>query len=162
MPQPPSRHSRIQHPHRSTPRSFTPIKLRARRDGWSAGVQCDFLAQLYLTGSVARAAHAVGRSRASAYALRKRRGAESFADEWDRVLAGPAQPGAVPARRRKTSDCRKLTLKDLIWRFEIGLWRPVIYRGKMRGIAHKPDNTALLRMLSRMDAKADRLARDAP
>ena len=124
-------------------------------------MQCAFLAALYCTGSVAGAARHVGRSRASAYALRKRSGAESFASAWDHILAGPAsiedlQSGEWPMRRHHTRDWRKLTLKDLIWRHRIGLWRPVIYRGKMRAIARKPDNSALLRLLKRLDTRADR------
>lgn len=117
-------------------------------------MQCAFLAQLYLTGSAAMAAKRVGRSRASAYKLRGRHGEESFAAAWDHVIAGPAEPGEKPIRSTKVHDWRKLTLKDLFWRHKIGLWRPVIYRGKMRGIAHKPDNSALLRLLRRLDTKA--------
>ncbi len=158
MPRQPS-HNR---PRRSRPPHFTPVQLRARCDGWTPDVQCAFLAALYLTGSVSAAAHRVGRSRATAYALRKRPGAESFAAAWDHVLAGPAEPGCPPQRRRKVADWRKLTLKDVIWRHRIGLWRPIIYRGKMRGIARKPDNSALLRIISRLDGKVERSREGAP
>lgn len=156
---------------RSRPQSFTPVKLRRRKDGWSFAIQCAFLAQLYITGSVAAAAKAVGRSRASAYKLRARAGAASFAQNWDAILAGPVSVGPVlvgpvlvgpisversqPAtrlkKRRQVADWRKLTHEELIWRVEQGLLRPVVYRGKMRGIAQKPDNSALLRLLSRLD-----------
>lgn len=145
---------------RSRPPAFTPVKLRERRDGWSPAHQAAFLAQLFLRGSVAAAARAVGRSRASAYALRRKRGAESFAAAWDRVLAGPAAPGERPVRKhrqnRKVADWRKLTLRDLLWRFEIGLWRPVIYRGVHTATTRKCDNSALLRLLRRQDAAARR------
>ncbi len=141
-------------PARSLPPAFTPVKLRGRQDGWNPQVQCVFLAQLFLTGSVAMAAKRVGRSRASAYKLRRRHGAESFAAAWDHVITGPATPGEAPIGGQKVRDWRKLTLKDLFWRHKTGLWRPVIYRGKVRGIAHKPDNSALLRLLRRLDTKA--------
>ena len=132
-------------PKRSRPPAFTPAPLRTRRDGWLAEVQCRFLGELYLTGSVARAARAVGRSRASAYALRRRKGAESFASAWDQVLSGEN------AKAPKT-NWRKLTLCDLSWRVEAGLLRPLIYRGKVCGMAKKPDNSALLRLIRRYDA----------
>lgn len=137
---------------RSRPPYFTPVNLRARKDGWSPQVQCAFLAQLYLTGSVSGAAKAVGRSRESAHRLRARPKASSFRRAWDHVLAGPAAPEERRVRSHHQDDWRKVTLADLQWRIEIGLWRPVIYRGAMRAIAQKPDNSALLRLLRRMDA----------
>lgn len=114
-------------------------------------MQCAFLAALYATGSVAGAAQAVGRSRATAYALRERPGADSFAAAWDKVLAGPAASAEPCTRTRRVADWRKLTLQDLRWRIETGLWCPVIYQGRMRAIARKPDNSALLHMLARFD-----------
>ncbi|MBD2842805.1 hypothetical protein [Erythrobacter rubeus] len=136
---------------RNLPPFFTPVKLRARRDGWTGQVQCAFLAELYLIGAVSVAAVRVGRSRATAYALRERSDAEGFAAAWDFVLRGPARPDEPPVRYCRVADWRKLTLKQLIWMNETGLWRPVIYRGKMRSIARKPDNSALLRLLRRTD-----------
>ena len=141
---------------RSRPRSFTPVKHRSRKDGWSAQIQCAFLAHLYITGSVAAAARSVGRSRASAYNLRAHAGAESFAQSWDAILAGPStgspsKGGPMRRRRRKVPDWRKLTHEELFWRAEQGLLRPIIYRGRMRSIARRPDNSALLRLLTRLD-----------
>ncbi|AWW73698.1 hypothetical protein CD351_04560 [Erythrobacter sp. KY5] len=138
---------------RRHPCAFTPVPLRSRRDGWTPQVQCAFLAHLYLTGCVAAAAREVGRSRESAYRLRRREGAESFARCWDRVLDPRCPPGVMPVRERRVEDWRKVTLPTLRWRVEIGLWRPVIYRGTLRGIARKPDDSALLRLLTRLDAK---------
>ena len=67
--------------------SFIPVPLdRARHDGWSAEQQVHFIAALEATGSVGRAARAVGMGRVSAYQLRKRKGAESFAAAWDWAL----------------------------------------------------------------------------
>ena len=93
---------------RSTPRSahrlrrrpgwFRPVPRAERSDGWSEYRQCAFLAQLYLTGSVAAAARAVGMSRQGAYRLRRRAGAQSFANVWDRVLQPPGS-GRIPGPR---------------------------------------------------------------
>lgn len=107
--------------------------------------QCAFLAQLYLTGSVSAAAKAVGISRACAYRLRERPGAESFAFAWDRVLSQPGSghPGAA------REDFRKVTTAALLAQLERDLLKPVIYRGRMTAIARKPDNSALLRALRR-------------
>ena len=53
--------------------------MRRRRDGWCASRQVRFVVELYRTGRVDLAARAVGMSRMSAYRLRRREGAESFA-----------------------------------------------------------------------------------
>ena len=149
---------------RSRPPAFTPVKLRARKDGWAPKVQCAFLAALYKTGSVASAAKAVGQSRASAYKLRARRGSESFAKSWDKVLEGPSKgdPSIVKPHtsKRQVTDWRKLTHEELVWRVEQGMWQPVMYRGKMRAIARKPDNSALLRLLARLDGGQSGAAHD--
>ena len=55
---------------RRKPPFFLPVLLRSREDGWRVVRQCEFLAQFYLTGSVAAAACKVGMSRASVYRLR--------------------------------------------------------------------------------------------
>jgi hypothetical protein len=66
---------------------FVPVPLdRARHDGWSAEQQRHFIVALEAMGSVGRAARAVGMGRVSAYQLRKRKGAESFAAAWDWAL----------------------------------------------------------------------------
>jgi hypothetical protein len=59
---------------------------RARHDGWTAERQLQFVAALRATGSVAQAARAVGMGKVSAYGLRKRADAESFAAAWDHAL----------------------------------------------------------------------------
>jgi hypothetical protein len=64
--------------------AFTPVPLgRQRCDGWSAEQQQRFIRALAAMGSVGQAARAVGMGRASAYRLRERAGAESFAQAWD-------------------------------------------------------------------------------
>lgn len=66
---------------------FEPVPLlRARQDGWSALRQRRFVAALSAMGSVSAAARSVGSNRVSAYRLRARPGAESFARAWDQAL----------------------------------------------------------------------------
>jgi hypothetical protein len=128
---------------RRRPSWFRPVPLRSRRDGWTEVRQCAFLAQLYATGSVSAAARVVGMSRASAYRLRERAGAESFAFAWDRVLTlpGAGHPGAA------REDGRKVTLATLLARLETDIVRPVVFQGAMTAIARKPDNPTLFRLL---------------
>jgi hypothetical protein len=67
---------------------FTPVPMtRARHDGWTPQRQVAFLRALSLTGTVESAARMVAMSRKSAYQLRARAGAESFADAWDIALS---------------------------------------------------------------------------
>lgn len=137
--------------HRLRPGWFTPVPLRSRRGGWSEVRQCAFLAQLYLTGSVTAASKAVGMSRASAYRLRERGGAESFAQAWDRVLTlpGSGHPGAAK------EDFRKVTNAALLNRLATGRLQPVIFRGRMTGVRRKPDDPALFRLLRRTGGPVD-------
>jgi hypothetical protein len=66
---------------------FAPVPLaRARHDGWTPQRQRLFLIALAALGTVDAAAQAVGMSRISAYNLKKRDGAASFAREWDRAV----------------------------------------------------------------------------
>ena len=80
--------------------TFTPVPVRARRDGWTEERQRLFIRALVATRSVGQAAQAAGMSRESAYRLRRREGAGSFAAAWDSILA---------ARPRGTSSY------ELVW-----------------------------------------------
>jgi hypothetical protein len=77
--------------------AFEPAPGRARKDGWTAERQRTFIATLARTGCVGRAAAAAGMSRESAYRLRRRRGAESFAAAWDSILAARPRGTSSPA-----------------------------------------------------------------
>ena len=118
---------------------FYPVPLRTRRDGWTVERQAAFLGMLAETGSVLGACEAVGMSRKSAYALRARPEAESFAAAWDAALGRPK---------------RKVTVSDLHFLGEHGLVRPMLFRGRYRGWSSKPDNSALLRWLRRLERAA--------
>ena len=64
--------------------AFTPVPMeRIRCNGWSPLVQRRFIYALSVIGSVGPACRAVGMGRVSAYRLRERGGAESFAAAWD-------------------------------------------------------------------------------
>ena len=68
--------------------AFAPVPLqRKRANGWSAERQRRFIAALSVMGAVGPAVRAVGMGRASAYRLREKAGAESFAEAWDIALA---------------------------------------------------------------------------
>lgn len=67
--------------------AFTPVPLdRCRANGWTPAQQERFIQALDVMGSVGQAAKAVGMSRQSAYNLRDRPGAESFAKSWNLAL----------------------------------------------------------------------------
>ena len=135
---------------RSLPRrpripAFVPVPTRARRDGWTLARQAQFIGALAETGSVAAAAARVGMSRESAWRLRSREGAESFAAAWDvaRVF-GEADPPPLPPKRKITPGERR-------WRAFGVLVRVVMRRGRHAWTEQKPDNCAILRWLAVLD-----------
>lgn len=122
-------------PRRHGPK-FTPVPLRYRKDGWTPMRQSDFLGHLAETGSVTAAAAHVGMTRESAYRLRDKPGAHSFAAAWDAILA--------PPRRG-----RKSTI-DMLWhRACHGTLKPIMHRGKHVGTRASPDNDAVSRLYRR-------------
>jgi hypothetical protein len=128
----------IVRPRRRLPRvpAFYPVPLRATRTGWTLERQADFLGHLAETGSVSAACARVGMSRNSAYKLRKKPAAESFAAAWDAALGLPV---------------RKVTIDDLHFLAHHGLVKPFFRGGKYIRSQRKPDNSALLRLLARYD-----------
>ena len=68
--------------------AFTPVPhQRNRADGWTPETQANFIRALEAMGSVGRAAKAVNMGRRSAYRLRERADAASFAAAWDRAIS---------------------------------------------------------------------------
>lgn len=61
---------------------WVPVRRKARLDGWSPEKQRLFIATLADTGSVTKAARAVGMSTKSAYELRRQPDAAGFAQAW--------------------------------------------------------------------------------
>ena len=84
-------------------------------------------------------------SRESAWRLRSREGAESFAAAWDvaRVF-GEADPPPLPPKRKITPGERR-------WRAFGVLVRVVMRRGRHAWTEQKPDNCAILRWLAVLD-----------
>lgn len=100
---------------------FTPVPLtRHRHDGWTPERQRGFIAALARTGVVAQAARSVGMSSASAYNLRRRPHAESFALAWDIV----------------EDEARNRALAFVVDQAMYGSTRPRFYRGKFVGTIH--------------------------
>ena len=66
---------------------FDTAPTRKRNAGWTAERQRKFIEHLALTGSVGEAAALAGVSSRSAYRLRNKAGAESFARAWDSALS---------------------------------------------------------------------------
>lgn len=119
--------------------AFVPVPLRSRADGWTPWRQAGFLVALARSGSVRAAARVVGMARETAYRLRRRAGAESFAAAWDRV-AGRGDAGQ-----------RKVTHGALGLRAQGGLVRPVVHRGLLVALEPRSCNSSLLRLLARFD-----------
>lgn len=68
--------------------AFAPVPhQRHRADGWTPETQANFIRALEAMGSVGKASRAVGMGRRSAYRLRERAGAQSFAAAWGRALS---------------------------------------------------------------------------
>lgn len=121
--------------------AFTPVPVKSRKGGWSPERQRAFIAALADTLCVERAAAKVGLTRESAYRLRKRPAADSFAAAWDSVMA----------RRR-----RGMTDPDLIYhRAFYGTLKPIVRGGQLVAWLHRADNRALMSTLHRLD-QADR------
>ena len=77
---------------------FTPVPLKSRHDGWSPDLQMRFIVALARGAAVGEAARSVGKNRQTAYALRKRPGAESFAAAWDAALEFARRMRLLPAQ----------------------------------------------------------------
>jgi hypothetical protein len=114
--------------------AFTPVPLaRARHDGWTPARQRRFIDQLAMIGLVSAAAKACGMSGTSAYGLRERPGAQSFAAAWDAALA------LGRARADDTAIGRAIN----------GEPRPVFYRGRQVGTRTVYNDRLLLAALRR-------------
>jgi hypothetical protein len=124
---------------------FLPVPVRARADGWTEDRQARFIGLLAETGSVAAAARAVGLSETSAYRLRKRAGAGSFAHAWDAVVE--IRRGERPAKRKVSAP----ELAD--YAFEGPLVVMMRRRRFVRAV-RKPSVSALLRHLAWCDRAA--------
>lgn len=104
---------------------FTPVRFnRRRRDGWSPKRQRLFITALARTGCVADAARIAGMGMTSAYTLRRRAGAESFAAAWDKAL----------------HDARRRALEIAMQAAFAGTLTPLRYRGNFTGTMVRKDD----------------------
>lgn len=134
---------------------FHAVPLRARRDGWTPLRQAEFIGHLAETLSVTTAARRVGMSRETAYRLREHAGAESFCAAWDAALSRRRDPTLELEAGDLIRPSWKVTLRELQWRVESGVWRVILRDGKYAGVRHKPDNSALLALLGRCPVSLD-------
>jgi hypothetical protein len=112
--------------------AFVPVRTeRKRHDGWTPARQQAFLVALYATGVVAIAAKSVGMSGRTAYRLRTRPGAASFAAAWDKLLR--------EARQRALDMVTEAALTD---RFV-----PRTYRGLPLGVVTANNDHMLIAAL---------------
>ena len=135
----------IVRPRRRLPRvpPFYPVPVKRTHNGWTPQRLAHFLGWLAETGSVSAACARVGMSRNSAYKLRQKPKAESFAAAWDAALGEPV---------------RRVTIDDLEYLAYHGLVRLRFRGGKYVGAWPKPDASALSRLLARYDRLLDRSA----
>ncbi len=118
---------------------FTPVPLRARRDGWTVAKQRLFIEALARGLRPGTAARRLGLSRQTAYALRRRPGAEGFAAAWD---------AAVEMARRRRIAARPTSLYE---RAVEGVLHPIRYRRRVVAVERRFDNRALVRLLGQID-----------
>jgi hypothetical protein len=125
------------------PLAFIPVACK-RHNGWTAGRQRTFIHHLARIGLVAPAARAVGMSRQSAYALRAKPGAESFAAAWDLALEmglGNAEDHAIT---------RALE----------GYEVPYFYGGRQCGTIRRYDHRLLLAALALGDRREEKMRKE--
>ncbi|MFL6721812.1 MAG: hypothetical protein ACJ8FT_08440 [Sphingomonas sp.] len=120
--------------------NFTPAPSRERHDGWSVADQRKFIGRLARGHSVGEAAKSLGHSRQSAYALKRKQGAEEFARAW------------IWAQRmgRHASEARRCSPIPDLRAFEMMLV-PRFYRGRLVGFVQREDQREVLRAIAELD-----------
>jgi hypothetical protein len=129
----------------SDPLAFTPVPLRGRRDGWTPERQRAFIAAIAAGTPSNHAARAVGMSKQTAHALRRKPGAESFAAAWDKAVHHGWIARRKDARRKDVSERTCAAIE--------GVRTPVRYRGRIVGFRTRYDNRQLARLLGQALAK---------
>lgn len=129
---------------------FTPVPVRARRDGWTPVLQRRFILNLARGMGVGQAARALGRSRQTAYALRGRPGGEDFARAWDAALEFARRMDAMP--RSPHSSIGGIE----------EIWVPRYYRGRLVGFVVREDVRGAMRRLGQLDRIAEWPGRPDP
>jgi hypothetical protein len=124
---------------------FTPVPVRAQHNGWTPVLQLRFIVALARGAGVDEAARAVGMTRQSAYRLRRRAGAESFATAWDGALAFAR---CLESAARSPAATFGGVETVLI---------PRTYRGRLIGFVQRNDLSGAMRVLGHLDRVAERL-----
>ena len=115
--------------------------MRVRRDGWTPERQQAFIAALRRTLCVTAASRAVGMARETAYRLRARPDASSFAGAWDAAMARRAPMGPSSTA--------------MLWhRALYGVAKQIVRRGEVVGEVVTADNAALLKLYNRFERLA--------
>jgi hypothetical protein len=114
---------------------FEPVPVKSRYDGWTAHAQKMFVLALAAGLGISGAVRSVGKSRQTAYRLRERPGAASFAAAWDRAL--------------HYSRLRPLPPGTSAWERAVeGVLVPILYRGRVVGFRRKYCDRTLGRLLA--------------
>ncbi|MCB2082539.1 MAG: hypothetical protein KDD90_00570 [Sphingomonadaceae bacterium] len=131
---------------------FFPVPVAERHNAWLPMRQVAFVGLLAQTRSVSAAAHRVGMARQGAYRLRKHPWSASLVAAWDAALGldTTRAPATLPCPDRKT----RVTHDELVWRFEMGLWRPVMRNGQMINFEQKPCTETFFQIVARFDKVA--------
>lgn len=124
---------------------FVPVPLRAQHNGWAPGLQLRFIVALARGAGVGEAARSVGKSRQSAYLLREKPGAESFAAAWDRAVAFAGTAAGIG----HTPASGVIGIETIVV--------PRHYRGRLVGFVLREDIAGAMRLLGRLDRLAERL-----
>lgn len=125
--------------------AFEPVRVRARRDGWTPRRQHFFILALARGYGPGKAAALVGMTRKTAYELRSKPGARGFADAWD---------SAVARHKARKMAARRPSLSE---RARHGTWHPRLYQGRLIGWEHRPDNARAMGLLKRLDRQIEKL-----
>lgn len=129
---------------------FTPVPVRARRDGWTAVLQRRFILNLARGLGVREAARALGRSRQSVYALLDRPGSDSFAAAWEAAVEFSRRIQSAPRQASAMTPGAET------------IWVPRTYRGRLVGYVVREDLTGAMRRLGEIDRLVDALGPPDP
>lgn len=124
---------------------FTPVPVRARRDGWTAKKQYFFILGLARGFGPGKAAAILGMTRKTAYELCRMPGGESFRAAWR---------AAVARARERRFAARGPSLAE---RALHGEWVPRLQRGRLVGWTHRPASMRAMGLLKRLDKAVEKI-----
>lgn len=128
---------------------FAPVPVRSRHDGWSPALQLRFVVALARGAGVDEAARRLGRSRQTAYALRKLPVAQGFAAAWDAAVAFAREARGLAWAGRRLPGASPEGIETVLV--------PRFYRGRLVGYVQREDVSGAMARLARLDRIAERL-----